>query len=175
MKKMLIIILAMVSLIMVGGCASVERAQKFQNLYFDKDGNRAGGGVDLRCLKQALKKNGQSILGFCDTPNCNELREACMVEAGYTTGESRAFATTEERMALYKQAYEEGWIKPGMGPKEVLSILGSPQAFAAIKTSKYTWIYCRSATKTALIGFNFTFNITFLNGRVVGVVREFRM
>lgn len=158
------------------GCASMDWHTKLQNGYFDKDGNRAGRSGSWPCVKQAMKETDLSIyLNYCvNDPKCKELAETCMKENGYI--EARTFETSEERMALYQKAYEENWIKPGMTRQEVVSFIGGPQiATVQLIPPRKIWIYCRSAMKTAFVGFNFVLQVTWVDGRVERVEKQFRL
>ncbi len=97
-----------------------------------------------------------------------------MKEKGYF--EAKAIETTKERMNLYRMAYEAGWIKPGMTRIEVIDLIGAPQivTFQLIPPRKI-WIYCRSATKTTFIGFNFVLQIIWYEDKVESVERVFKI
>ena len=172
MRKLILVLLAMV---MLSGCGNMKWHQKYQTGYFDKDGKPAGYSGERKCLKQAKKDTGNSWLQYCENdPKCTELMEACMKENGYT--EAKTFETTEERMALYRKAYEEGWIKPGMSRLEVINLLGAPQiATYQLIPPRKIWMYCRSATKTAFLGYNFVLLITWNEDKVESVDRKFKI
>ncbi len=176
MKK--ILMLATVLGLLVSGCSNVSWHGKFQNGYFDKDGKRAGYSGEMICLKQAKKETGNSWLRYCENdPKCTELMETCMKEK-YT--EAKAFETTKDRMEIYRKAYEEGWIKPGMTRLEVINLLGAPQIITVqMIPPRKIWMYCRSAAKTALIGYNWVFKISWVGDgveyRVESAERVFKM
>ena len=171
MKKGILLIIGLMVLV---GCASVDWHNKLQMQYFDKDGKLAGYSGSWPCVKQAMKETGHSIIfEFCNSdPKCKDLAETCMEDKGYI--EAKMFETTEERITLYRRAYEEGWIKPGMTRLEVINLLGAPQivTYQLIPPRKI-WMYCRSATKTALIGFNFVLQITWSEDRVESIEKKF--
>lgn len=176
MKKiMMVLALAMVSLFLGSGCGNLKWHQKYQTGYFDKDGKPAGYSGETKCLKQAKKETKNSWLEYCENdPKCSELMEVCMAENGYT--QAKTFETTEERMTLYRKAYEEGWIKPGMSRWEVINLLGAPQiATYQLIPPRKLWQYCRSATQAILIGFNFELQITWNEDKVESVKRIFMM
>jgi len=172
-------ILLIVALMVFGGCADISWQTKMQTGYFDKDGNRAGLSGSWSCISQSLKEAYPNALErqvrTCSgSPVCKELAETCMKEKGYI--EAKSFETTEERMALYRKAYEEGWIKPGMTRLEVVSLLGAPQiATIQLIPPRKVWIYCRSAAKTAFVGFNFIFQIIWNEDKVESVDRHFKI
>jgi hypothetical protein len=164
------------------GCANIGWNQRMQNGFFDKDGNKAGFSGSWPCIKQALKETYPNALErqvkTCNTTSCHELAETCMKEKGYT--EAKTFETTEGRMAIYRKAYEEGWIKPGMTRLEVITLIGAPQiATVQLIPPRKIWMYCRSATKTAFVGFNWVFQITWVGDgeeyRVESAERVFKM
>jgi hypothetical protein len=123
-------------------------------------------------LGQAKKETGNSWLNFCENDKrCSELMETCMREK-YT--EAKAFETTNEQMEIYRKAYEEGWIKPGMTRLEVIDLIGAPQIITVqLIPPKKIWMYCRSAAKTAFIGYNFVLQITWSEDMVESVNRKF--
>ena len=176
MKKLILFLLAMVVL---GGCAEMSWQQKMQTGYFDKDGKRAGMSGSWSCIKQALKETYPNTIErqvkTCGTnPNCKELAETCMKEKGYI--EAKTFDTTKERMEVYRKAYEEGWIKPGMTSLEVVNLLGAPQLVTVqLLPPKKVWMYCRNAYKTAFIGYNFVLYITWVDDKVESCQRIFKM
>ena len=172
MEKMMLVLVAMV---MLFGCSNVNWHTKFQRGYFDKDGKPAGYSGERKCLKQAKKDTGNSWLQYCENdPKCTELMEVCMKENGYV--EAKTFETTEERMALYRKVYEEGWIKPGMSRLEVISLLGAPQIVTGqLIPPRKIWMYCRSAAKTAFIGFNFVLQITWYEDKVESIDIKFKI
>jgi hypothetical protein len=162
--------------IILFGCADIRWQKKLQRGYFDKNGNTPGYSNSWQCIKQAMKETGHNIMfEYCiNDPKCKELAETCIKEKGYI--EANIFETTEERMNLYRKAYEENWIKPGMTRLEVISILGAPQITTIqLIPSRKIWIYCRNATKTALIGFNFILQIIWFEDRVEKVERIFKI
>jgi hypothetical protein len=174
MRKL--ILLAMVIGLLMGGCSSVQWHTRLQTGYFDKDGKKAGYSGSWPCVKQAMKETGRStVYEHCNTdPKCKELAETCMKEKGYI--EAKTFETTEERMALYQKAYEEGWIKPGMSRLEVIDLLGAPQiATVQLIPPRKIWMYCRSAAKTAFVGFNFILQIAWYEDKVESVDRKFKI
>jgi hypothetical protein len=96
-----------------------------------------------------------------------------MKENGYV--EAKTFETSKERMALYRKAYEENWIKPGMTRLEVIGLLGALQiATHQLIPPRKIWWYCRSATKTALIGYNFVLQITCMKIRLNRLIENLR-
>ena len=173
MKKAIFL---MVFLFIVG-CTEMAQTTRIQNNFFDENGNKAGYSNELACRRQAAKEGGFSYLErqTCySKPVCKELAEACLRGKGFN--EAISFETTEERMAIYRKAYEESWIKPGMTRLEVVSLIGAPQitTFQLIPPRK-VWIYCRSAAKTAFVGFNFVFKIIWNEDKVESVDRHFKI
>jgi len=177
MKK--ILILAMVIGLLMSGCAEMAWNQKMQQGYFDQNGKKAGMSGSLPCIRQAMKEIHPNVIersfSTCGVnPQCAALAEACMKEKGYI--EAKTFETTEERMALYQKAYEEGWIKTGMTRLEVINLIGAPQiASVQLIPPRKIWMYCRSAAKTAFIGFNFVLLITWNDDKVESVNRTFKI
>lgn len=181
MKRMVMVL--MLTMVMLVGCATMDWTSKMQNGYFDKDGKRAGFSGSWPCIKQGLKEAYPNTLErqfrTCPSnPICKELAETCMKEEGYT--EAKTFETTEERMAIYRKAYEEGWIKPGMTRLEVINLIGAPQiATVQLIPPRKIWMYCRSAAKTAFVGYNRVFKISWVGDgveyRVESAERVFKM
>lgn len=175
MKKL--IMLAMVIELLISGCSSVDWHTKLQRGYFDKDGKTAGLSNDLSCGKQAKKELGLGISvddNCFKDKRCRDLVEICLKERGFI--EAKTFESTEERMAIYKKAYEEGWIKPGMTRLEVVNLIGAPQVvtYQLIPPRKLWW-YCRSATKTVLIGYNYVLQIIWNEDKVESVDKRFKI
>jgi len=83
------------------------------------------------------------VLNACATP-------PAVPKEGYKT-----FSGPKERAETYKQAYEEGWIKSGMIPKEVVALIGLPTGYTyrGIGEPGPCWIYSLSAWKDFFIGF----------------------
>jgi hypothetical protein len=180
MRKLILFLVAMVLGLLMSACASLNWHKKLQNDYFDENGNRAGYSADRFCTKQAMKEVGYSYMigeyGQCaKDPKCRELAETCMEENGFTL--SKQFETTAERMALYQKAYEENWIKPGMTRLEVISLIGAPQIITIqLSPPRKIWIYCRNAAKTAFIGYNFIFQVTWdSEGKVESAQKVFKI
>lgn len=128
MKK---IVFLLTMAILLGGCGGAYSWHwKLQNGYFDEAGNRAGYSVARSCTRQGMKEAGYSYVfgdyGQCaKDPRCRELTEICIKGKGFI--EAITFESTEERMALYRKAYEESRIKPGMTRLEVINLIGAPQ------------------------------------------------
>ena len=162
--------------VLLAGCASTDCHKKLQTEYFDKDGKRAGYSGSWPCVKQAMKETNLSIyFDQCvKNPSCKELAETCMKEKGFI--EAKSFKTTNERMALYQKAYEENWIKPGMTRPEVIALIGAPQiATVQLIPPRKIWLYCRSAAKTAFVGFNFVLQVTWVDDKVESVEKKFKI
>jgi len=170
----------MLAMVILCGCSEFKWTTKMQKEYFDKDGNKAGFSGSWPCIKQAMREAypnavERSVSTCGKNPLCKQLAETCMEEKGFTL--SKQFDTTEERLALYQKAYEENWIKPGMTRLEVISLIGAPQIITIqLSPPRKIWIYCRNAAKTAFIGYNFIFQVTWdSEGRVESARKVFKI
>ncbi len=59
---------------------------------------------------------------------------------------------------------------------EVVGLIGAPQIYTyQLIPPRKIWMYCRSATKTAFIGYNFILQITWYEDKVESAGRKFKI